>query len=209
MLSEPTLKKQLYCKKRSLDKAIEGMGHHGLVGTSDDTLMNLHEALKLEFERVIQQYKTAVQKLEELALAKNKEPTTRSLSQGPAPTNSSHQRLLSLRQEEIQERLIKNKTLLNAIEPCSFTNHALQILLGILQKRIDYDKEVLFQFTQLRKEYSCVANANANASSPNCIDKEAIVAPVLMRFSHGCGQVCDTTLCPTLSLLVLNSQYSD
>ena len=186
-MSEPSLKKQLYSKKRALDRAIEGMGHHGLVGTSDDTLMNLHEALKLEFERVIQQYKTAVHKLEDLALAKNKEPVTRSLSQGPAPTNSSHQRLLSLRQDEIQERLIKNKTLLNAIEPCSFTNHALQILLGILQKRIDYDKEVLFQFTQLRKEYSSVGS---NANSQNCIDKESIVAPVLMRFSHGCGQVC-------------------
>ncbi|XP_054167296.1 uncharacterized protein LOC128964685 [Oppia nitens] len=186
ILSEPGLRKHVYCKKRSLDRAIEGMGHHGLVGTSDEKLMVLHEALKLEFERVIQQYKTAVQKLEELALAKNKEPTTRSLSQGPAPTNSSHQRLLSLRQDEIQERLIKNKTLLNAIEPCSFTNHSLQILLAILQKRIDYDKEVLFQFTQLRKEYSALS---PNSTAQNPIDKEAIVAPVLMRFSHGCGQV--------------------
>lgn len=199
-MSEPSLRKQIYSKKRALDRAIEGMGHHGLVGTSDDTLMNLHEALKLEFERVIQQYKTAVQKLEELSLAKNKEPITRSLSQGPAPTNSSHQRLLSLRQDEIQERLIKNKTLLNAIEPCSFTNHALQILLGILQKRIDYDKEVLFQFTQLRKEYSSVG---PNANSQNCIDKESIVAPVLMRFSHGCGQVCISL--DSFLLLILNS----
>ncbi|CAG2101972.1 unnamed protein product [Medioppia subpectinata] len=186
ILSEPSLRKQIYSKKRCLDRAIEGLGHHGLVGTSDEKLMNLHEALKLEFERVIQHYKTAVQKLEELALAKNKEPITSSLSVGPAPTNSSHQRLLSLRQDEIQERLIKNKTLLNALEPCSFTNHSLQILLAILQKRIDYDKEVLFQFTQLRKEYSSLS---PNSSQQNPIDKEAIVAPVLMRFSHGCGQV--------------------
>lgn len=178
-LYEPRIKKQMRIKKRSLDKAIDGMGHHGLVGTSDDTLINLHDALKFEFERVIQQYKIAVQKLEELSLAK-KDPVAKFLSQGPAPTKASHQRMLNLKQEEIQERLIKNKTLLNAVEPCSFTNHALQILLGILQQRIEYDKEALFQFTQLKKEY---------ANGSNLIDPQAIVAPILMRFSHGCGQV--------------------
>ncbi|XP_013781314.1 uncharacterized protein LOC106465625 [Limulus polyphemus] len=176
VLSEPHTKKQLHGRKRALDKAIAGLGQHGMVGTSDDTLMNLHDALKMEFERVIHQYKIAVQKLDELSLAP-KQPVARSLSHGPAPTKASHQRQLSLRQDEIQERLIKNKSLLNVIEP-TLTNHSLEMLLNVLQKRIEFDKDVLFQFTQLRKEIKDV-----NLSS--------IVAPVLMRFSHGCKEVLD------------------
>ncbi|KAK6621932.1 hypothetical protein RUM44_001739 [Polyplax serrata] len=52
------------------------------------------------------------------------------------------------------------------------------LLAGILQRRIEYDKEVLFQFTQLRKE--------ANIAEPN-----AAVAPVLIKFSGGCEKVLD------------------
>lgn len=56
-------------------------------------------------------------------------------------------------------------------------NHSLDILLGILQRRIECDKDALFQFTQLKKEVRSGVTAND------------IVAPVLMRFSHGCDQV--------------------
>lgn len=205
LIADPSLRKQLLIKKALLDRAVEGMGHHGLVGTSNDALMNLHEALKLEFERVIQQYKSAILKIDELSLTgnlKDNGPVTRSLSQGPAPTFSSHQRLLSLKQEEIQDRLNKNRSLLCALEPCFRTNHSLQILLAILQKRIDYDKETLFQFGQLRKEYftSCGSPIDPNscsfsarpkpAAQQNCpFERDSVVAPVLMRFSHGCAQV--------------------
>ncbi|KAF7490802.1 hypothetical protein SSS_03783 [Sarcoptes scabiei] len=259
LIADPSLRKQLLIKKALIDRAVEGMGHHGLVGTSNDALMNLHEALKLEFERVIQQYKSAIAKIDELsmtnAIIKDGGPITRSLSQGPAPTFSSHQRLLSLKQEEIQDRLNKNRSLLCALEPCFRTNHSLQILLAILQKRIDYDKETLFQFCQLSKEYSCqygnvrtsslpsAASAVSSTSSSiafndndhlnsssqsnrhhhqhsyrqNCsnssttssqhqqstrqltnqtrsflsnqFERDSVVAPVLMRFSHGCNQI--------------------
>lgn len=209
LIADPSLRKQLLIKKALLDRAVEGMGHHGLVGTSNDALMNLHEALKLEFERVIQQYKGAIAKIDELSIARNIKdsgPVTRSLSQGPAPTFSSHQRLLSLKQEEIQHRLNKNRSLLCALEPCFRTNHSLQILLAILQKRIDYDKETLFQFGQLRKEYVSSCGPPTDPSSPfsarhkpvtqlsSPFERDTVVAPVLMRFSHGCAQV--GALCP-------------
>ncbi|GFR03393.1 uncharacterized protein TNCT_265421 [Trichonephila clavata] len=147
-----------------------------MVGTSDNTLMNLHEALKLEFDRVIHRYKSAVQKLDELSLAP-KQLVTRSISHGPAPIKASHQRQLSLRQEEIQERLIKNKTLLNVIEP-TLNNQSMNTLLAILQRRIEMDKDALFQFTQLRKE---VKDMSSNA----------VVASALMRFSQGCQQILE------------------
>ncbi|XP_059470854.1 uncharacterized protein LOC132193916 [Neocloeon triangulifer] len=172
VLSNQKIRKVLRVRKQALDKSLEGLGQHGLVSTADQTLMNLHDALRLEFQRVLETYKEALQKLEELSLASNnkKPPTT--------PIEASHQRQLSLRQLEIQERLIKNKTLLNVVEPI-LGNHYLNVLLGILQRRIECDKDALFQFTQLRKE------------STNTFDATAIVAPILMRFSYGCDQVLD------------------
>ena len=79
------------------------------------------------------------------------------------------------RAEEIQDRLIKNKSLLNVVEP-TLDNHCMDILLGILQRRVQFDKESLFQFTQLRKEAGDVTSDN-------------VVAPLLMRYSRGCKQV--------------------
>lgn len=170
VLSEPKLKKALQLRRRALDKAVEGLGQHGLVGTSDETLTNLHDALKVEFQRLADTYKTALQKLEELSLSGRRD----GVSKGPAPVQASHQRQLSLRQSDIQERLIKNKTLLNVVEP-AISNRSLAILLAILQRRVDCDKDALFQFTQLRKELN--------------VDSDHVVAPLLMRYSHACDQV--------------------
>lgn len=172
VLSEPKLRKAIQLRRRSLDKAVEGLGQHGLVGTSDETLTNLHDALKVEFQRLVDTYKTALQKLEELSLSGSGKRD--GVNKGPAPVQASHQRQLSLRQADIQERLIKNKTLLNVVEP-ALGNRSLAILLAILQRRVECDKDALFQFTQLRKEL--------------CVDAETVVAPLLMRYSNACDQV--------------------
>ena len=52
----------------------------------------------------------------------------------------------------------------------------LLVLSGILQQRIELDKECMFQYTQLRKEV-------------RLMDGQTSVAPVLMRFQRGCQQV--------------------
>ncbi|ODN02489.1 Mitochondria-eating protein [Orchesella cincta] len=176
VLGEPRLIKTLQQRAKALDKAVEGMGHHSLVGTTDESLLPLHDALKLEFRRVVDTYKEALQKLEELALSAKNSP--KSVAHGPAPVAASHQRQLSLRVEEIQDRLIKNKSLLNVVEP-TLDNHCLDILLGILQRRIDLDKDTLFQFTQLRKEAGDTSNV------------DAIVAPLLMRYSRASKKVLE------------------
>ncbi|CAL4157970.1 unnamed protein product, partial [Meganyctiphanes norvegica] len=169
--SEPKIRKSLQQRRKQLDKAIEGMGHHGLVGTSDESLQSLHDALKGEFDKVVKNYTQALEKLQELSLSNKNH---KSISHGPAPVHSSHQRQLSITQEEVQQRLIKNKTLLNVVEP-TLGNHSLDVLLGILQRRIEHDKDSLFQFTQLKKESKEV-------------DNNAVVAPILMRYTHACEQ---------------------
>ena len=108
-------------------------------------------------------------------------------------TAQSHQRQLSLKASEIQERLIKNKTLLNVVEP-TLENHSLEVLLGILQRRIELDKEVLFQFTQLKKEIKLLTAKNSSNSSSSSTGvgsskSDPSVAPLLMRFQRGCQQV--------------------
>ena len=123
-----------------------------------------------------------LKKLEGMALTakekdKDKVGTISAASGAKAPIAQSHQRQLSLKSIEIQERLIKNKTLLNVVEP-TLENTSLEVLLGILQQRIELDKECLFQFTQVKKE-SHIPGDNTKSS----------VAPILMRYQRGCQQV--------------------
>ena len=92
-----------------------------------------------------------------------------------------YQRQLSLKANEIQERLIKNKSLLNAVEP-ALECQSLELLLGILQRRIELDKEVLFQFTQLKKEFDIPPNGLSSSVKSS-------VAPLLMKYQRGCQQV--------------------
>ena len=101
-------------RKKLLTKVIEGLGQHGMVGSADQSLINLHDGLRAEFLLVREQYQTAIGKLEQLALA-SKEPLTN--GGGKAPVLISHQRQLSLSVSQVQERLIKNKTLFTAVEP--------------------------------------------------------------------------------------------
>merc|ERR1719295_2010126 len=105
---------------------------------------------------------------------------------GKAPIAQSHQRQLSLKSTEIQERLIKNKTLLNVVEP-TLENTSLEILLGILQQRIELDKECLFQFTQVKKESNPAATSGTTATAGgenggNGAAAKSSVAPILMRY---------------------------
>ena len=183
LAGEPRARRVLAERKKSLMKAIEGLGQHGMVGTSDEQLMSLHDALKIEFQKVQKNYEDALKNLEGMALTNkessgnNKTGTISVASGGKAPIAQSHQRQLSLKSIEIQERLIKNKTLLNVVEP-TLENTSLEVLLGILQQRIELDKECLFQFTQVKKE-SHIPGDNIKSS----------VAPILMRYQRGCQQV--------------------
>ena len=56
-----------------------------------------------------------------------------------------------------------------------------QVLIGILQRRIELDKEVLFQFNTIKHEAGLV----------DITDKNPTIAPTLMKFQRGCHQVGD------------------
>ncbi|XP_046382270.1 uncharacterized protein LOC124153215 [Ischnura elegans] len=197
VVSDPKIRKALSQRRRALDKALEGLGQHGLVASPTDaeTLVNLQDALKVEFTRVVSTYREALSRLEALwgssgggggvggvggsgvgSIGGGGTGGVGGGGPGSPPVHASHQRQLSLRSPQIQRRLIKNKSLLNAVEP-AMMDRSLAVLLGILQRRVDHDKQVLFQFTQLRKE------------AARDVPSDAVVAPILMRYSYGCQQV--------------------
>ena len=55
----------------------------------------------------------------------------------------------------------------------------MQVLIGILQRRIELDKEVLFQFNTIKHEAGLV----------DMSEKNPTIAPTLMKFQRGCHQV--------------------
>ena len=58
------------------------------------------------------------------------------------------------------------------------TYRCFQVLIGILQRRIELDKEVLFQFNTIKHEAGLV----------DLQEKNPTIAPTLMKFQRGCHQ---------------------
>lgn len=116
-----------------------GLGCHGL--TPDISgLTHLHVALKTELQRHIDAYKSALHRLDELGLTTN---------DNKKPVDASHQRLLSLHLEEVQQRLIENKTLLTILDKPALQQ--LRPLIDTLSTRVQNDKEALFCVSQIKR----------------------------------------------------------
>uniref|UniRef100_A0ABM0MHR9 Uncharacterized protein LOC100371731 n=1 Tax=Saccoglossus kowalevskii TaxID=10224 RepID=A0ABM0MHR9_SACKO len=173
---EPEIMKTLRSRKRMMETVLEGMGGHGLVSI-DNSLMTLHDALKLEFEQNIIAYKAALQKLEDLSLSHSKPMTLKNISTGSARTAApSHHKLMKVNQDQIQVRLYKNKSLLNVVEPSMRSK--LPNLLQFLQDCIENDKGALLAFGQLRKEIKT-------------IPQDVKVAPIIAQYTRGLRKVLE------------------
>jgi hypothetical protein len=92
---------------------------------------------------------------------------------------------------ELEERLIRNKSVLTAVD-AALANSQLDYLVNILEERVDADKNLLFQLTELRKEFG-----------DDNIPSHAVVAATLQRHISGHEQ--------TLSIWreVLPLQFAD
>ncbi|XP_034193658.2 uncharacterized protein LOC117610413 isoform X1 [Osmia lignaria lignaria] len=172
----PNARNTLVTRKRSLERAVEGLGKHGLVpscqvnnpenGTGSN-LLPLPVAMKEELENRIEAYKLAVHKVESFG----KHARTHKADQGVQA--ASHQRQLSLKYSEIQQRLIDNQSLLNTLEKAGDPS-GLESLLSELKRRVEQDKEALRQWTALRK-----STLAGNTKNPP-------LAASLLQFSRGC-----------------------
>lgn len=106
--------------------------------SENGNLVSLHSALKRELQFHIETYKLAINVIDENETATSSDPAL-----------SSHQRLLSLKYDDIQKRLIDNKTLLTRLEAPGMKQ--LDTLVDNLRKRVDRDKEVLLCVNQIKK----------------------------------------------------------
>lgn len=203
MLFDNRIRKQIDLKKRQVDRALRGLGHHGLVGTSNDTLIELNDAVRIELEKLGNQYKATLQKLLiNTSSGNSTKPQSQvssksSISKGPAPIESSHQRQLSLKLKDIQERLVENSHLLNVIEGTIGNNNTLQILLDNLRNRIEMDKEAITQVIQVGKLVKKIPQRGEShhqhhsnqMSNSGIIDPETILAPILIKYSAAYSNV--------------------
>lgn len=117
-----------------------GLGIHGLTHSSNENenFISIHSALKRELQFHIETYKLAINLIDENETATNSNPGL-----------ASHQRLLSYKYDDIQKRLISNKTLLTRLEAPGLTQ--LDKLVDNLRTRVEKDKEVLVCVNHIKK----------------------------------------------------------
>ncbi|XP_035721614.1 uncharacterized protein LOC118441395 isoform X1 [Vespa mandarinia] len=180
----PNTKNILASRKKAIERAVEGLGKHGLVpsslegstNTTNSNLVPLPVVLKEQLEARIDAYKLAVHKLESFG----KNTGVHKVDQGVQA--ASHQRQLSLKYSEVQQRLIDNQSLLNTLEKAG-NPYNLESLLVELKRRIEHDKEALRQWTALRKSIDLAGTKNPT------------LAANLLQFSKGCSLtlqlICD------------------
>ncbi|KAK2587701.1 hypothetical protein KPH14_003816 [Odynerus spinipes] len=172
----PNTKHALTCRKKALERAAEGLGKHGLVpssleGTTNSTnsnLVPLPVALREQLESRIEAYKLALHKIESFG----KHTGAHKVDQGVQA--ASHQRQLSLKYSEVQQRLIDNQSLLNTLEKAG-DPYNLESLLVELKRRVEHDKEALRQWTTLRRSIGISGTKNP------------ALAAKLLQFSKGCA----------------------
>jgi alpha-amylase/alpha-mannosidase (GH57 family) len=92
---------------------------------------------------------------------------------------ASHQRQLSLKYSEVQQRLINNQGILNILEKTR--DEQLELLLTELKSRVEQDKEALRQWTALQK---ITASEKVNVTN---VKNPPPLASTLLQFSRGCA----------------------
>ncbi|CAB0045036.1 unnamed protein product [Trichogramma brassicae] len=152
--------------------------------TTTTNLVPLLVALKEELEQRADAYKLALHKIESLG----KHAGLHKGDQGVQA--ASHQRQLSLKYSEVQQRLIDNQGLLNALERPRVTGQ-LDALLAELKRRVDQDKEALRQWSSLRKMESqgllCGGPIGEVGSKQHQQQQQTSLAARLLQFSKGCA----------------------
>ncbi|KAI8483050.1 hypothetical protein Bbelb_392060 [Branchiostoma belcheri] len=141
----PDVRNCLRAKKEQVAACLRGLGEHGMV-TYEDSLVHLSDCLLMECNRSLTVLKSTVAALDEMKLPE------KSHDRKHASSTCGHQRLLSLNVRDIQDRLIRNKSLMNAVDRTAASKSQLAHFVHLLSERIEADKEALRTTTELRKQ---------------------------------------------------------
>ncbi|CAH1259212.1 Hypp2196 [Branchiostoma lanceolatum] len=142
----PEVRNRLLAKKEQVAACLRGLGEHGMV-TYEDSLMHLSDCLLTECNRSLTVLKSTMTALDEMKL-----PEKSHHDRKHASSTCGHQRLLSLNVRDIQDRLIRNKSLMNAVDRTAASKSQLAHFVHLLSERIEADKEALRTTTELRKQ---------------------------------------------------------
>ncbi|KAG5672294.1 hypothetical protein PVAND_002431 [Polypedilum vanderplanki] len=136
----PKVKCELKEKENLMECAIQGLGNHGLTHETDENgnFISLQSAIKSSLQLHIETYRHAITIIDESDNNNHNDPA-----------QSSHQRLLSLKYDDIQKRLISNKTLLTKLEVPSLKQ--LSVLIEKLSERVENDKKALICLNLIKK----------------------------------------------------------
>lgn len=137
---DPSLPAQLNADQNAIKNCFDQLAGHSLVECKDSSLKSLPLALQTELTASIQQKKQALQKLNEFCV----KMSTAVLSE------SSHQRLLQISEEEVENRIFQNVSLLAIIEPI-LKNETTEEFVKELRRRIESDKTLLRKYKRLDK----------------------------------------------------------
>ncbi|KAJ8687003.1 hypothetical protein QAD02_022797, partial [Eretmocerus hayati] len=183
----PSARNALISRQRALERAVEGLGKHGLVmpARTGASLTPLRLALREQLDARADACKLALHKIDSLHKHAGHHKGEQSVQA------ASHQRQLSLGQTEVQHRLSENEELLEAVEKaCS--SEPLSELVSELKARVDQDKEALRQWAALDK---------SDGASNTTTDGPSSLAAKLLHFSRGCSLA--------LQLMSSNSKLQD
>lgn len=167
----PDLREELVSRKTMLEMCADGLGQHSLVSSALDrtSMTTVHDALKNMCIHAIQCTKSMLHKLDEASPqhgARIRVPLQRDL----VPVASSHQRQIQVTAKEVENRLILNKTLLDAVElNATSVGESMEDMLSLLRQRIKNDKEVVFCLAELRREIPSCSISNGTAVLPQVL----------------------------------------
>ncbi|XP_059148631.1 uncharacterized protein LOC131935905 [Physella acuta] len=170
---DPNLRRTIQQRKRAIDRCVRNMGKHGLIESSGGKLMSLFDALKVELEKVIIQYRCVLQKIEGFNLA-SRHATSGAVAGVQAPSDSSHFRMMQINREDVLNRVIRNKSLFDVVDSTQGDQH-LSRFIHLLKQRIEYDKILLLHDAEIRK------------MSEGILTGESYLSLTLSQFSRGYG----------------------
>lgn len=145
-----SLHQRLVQRAEQFSKALSGFSEHALVEaikrSSATYHMKMEEALKAELERAVSHYNSALRKLSEVsskATRINSEFSSVVAANSQADMDEkTSQYMRKLSGQTIEDRLLFNQSLLNAVQVNSRDKLLIHVLIEKLEVRINHDKEV-------------------------------------------------------------------
>lgn len=179
----PELREKVDARCRQMAASVDSLAQHVRIG-SDASALTLREAIREEVDNTVKDLKAASEKLDAVSGISGagdkatKPGSNRTLGKRKGskpsidPGELTHQDNMAVSQRHIQDRLIRNQTLMSIVKPASRRGN-LPALIDMLDERLRNDKDVLTSVTQIKSEVDA-----------GIVSMEEPVVPVILQHIH-------------------------